>query len=174
MKTPPEKLARIIAWAKENPEKVKANQAAWIAANPEKRRASLEKYYKKNREKCLASRRRWREENRARGNQMSLAWLKKHPEKRASYGALHRAAKLRATPTWANRFFIEEAYDLAQRRTKATGFRWHVDHIVPLQSKTVCGLHVENNLQVVPAFRNQSKGNRHWPDMSNDDNTQGG
>jgi hypothetical protein len=75
------------------------------------------------------------------------------------------AEKLKATPSWANLFFIEEAYDLAQRRTEATGFQWHVDHIVPLRSKRVCGLHVEHNLQVIPARTNLAKGNRVWPFM---------
>jgi hypothetical protein len=75
------------------------------------------------------------------------------------------AAKLKATVLWANAFFIEEAYDLAAKRTVATGIRWHVDHIVPLVNRLVCGLHVEHNLRVVPASVNWSKNNRYWPDM---------
>lgn len=74
----------------------------------------------------------------------------------------------KATPKWANQFFIEEIYDLAARRTaiKAGGIeRWSVDHIVPIISKIVCGLHVENNLRVIPASENSVKGNRFWPDM---------
>lgn len=86
------------------------------------------------------------------------------PEMRAYRSAL-RAKEKRATPAWANAFFIKEAYELASLRTKMTGVVWHVDHIVPLQSKRVCGLHWEGNFQVITQKENSAKGNRHWPNM---------
>ena len=65
-----------------------------------------------------------------------------------------------ATPTWSISFFIEEAYELSQRRTKVTGLLWEVDHIIPIVNKNVCGLHVEHNLQVVPTTWNKQKSNK--------------
>ena len=81
--------------------------------------------------------------------------------RRAVAQAKRRARLLQAMPKWANEFFIEEAYDLAARRTKITGFLWVVDHIVPLQGRRVSGLHVENNLQVIPETVNLRKFNHH-------------
>ena len=60
---------------------------------------------------------------------------------------------------------LQEAVSLARLRETVVGGRWHVDHIVPLKSKIVCGLHCSANLQVIPAIINSSKGNRVWPDM---------
>ena len=79
--------------------------------------------------------------------------------------ARRRATKRLATPAWANEFFIQEAYSLAKLREKVCGGAWHVDHIVPLKSALVCGLHVEHNLQVIPAALNAAKHNRYWPHM---------
>lgn len=122
----------------------------WHDANPEKRARIAAKWYDTNRDAAIATARRWAIGNKARVT---------------ARVSRRDAEKLRATPAWANRFFIEEAYDLARRLSEVFGFPWHVDHIVPLRSKWVCGLHTELNLRVIPAQENIRKGNRHWPDM---------
>jgi len=120
----------------------------WLEANAEKVREDARKRMQEWRQRNI-------EKVRAAANS---------PEMRA-YRAARRAKERRATPSWANAFFIHEAYELAALRTEMTGVEWHVDHIVPLQSKRVCGLHWEGNFQVIPAIENAAKGNRHWPDM---------
>jgi hypothetical protein len=77
--------------------------------------------------------------------------------------AKRHAAKMHRTPTWLTAddlWMIEQAYDLAALRTKLFGFSWHVDHVLPLQGKKVSGLHVPNNLQVIPWLDNVSKSNK--------------
>lgn len=67
--------------------------------------------------------------------------------------ALRRARKLQQTPPWANIEALKLIY-----KNCPPGF--HVDHIVPLAGKDVCGLHVEYNLQYLPALENLQKGNK--------------
>lgn len=90
-----------------------------------------------------------------------LAWNKENSGKKNALTKKRRHTLSKAMPSWANSFIIEEAYELAALRTKVFGFPWHVDHIIPLQGKLVCGLHVESNLQVIPGKLNLSKGNRY-------------
>jgi 5-methylcytosine-specific restriction endonuclease McrA len=67
---------------------------------------------------------------------------------------LREFALQQRTPTWANREAIDAIYAEARRMNMT------VDHIVPLRGKTVCGFHVENNLQLLTHEENARKGNR--------------
>lgn len=76
--------------------------------------------------------------------------------------AKRKAAKLKATPVWLNQDqlkSIEELYWLAKDLKAVSGETYHVDHIIPLQGKGVCGLHVPWNLQILPADINIRKRN---------------
>lgn len=66
----------------------------------------------------------------------------------------------RATPAWQDKKQIERIYEEAKARSETTGVLHHVDHIIPIKHKAVCGLHVVANLRVVPAVENLSKNNR--------------
>lgn len=76
--------------------------------------------------------------------------------------ATRRALKLKATPKWLTKqqqSQITAIYAEAAIKTASTGFAHQVDHIVPLRSKIVCGLHVPWNLQILTAKNNREKSN---------------
>lgn len=86
-----------------------------------------------------------------------------NPSSAVAYGSTRRARKIRATPAWDEDFttFVTlEAHALKVMREQSTGFRWQVDHMVPLKARTACGLHTWANPQVIPAWMNQWKRNK--------------
>lgn len=132
--------------------------------------------------------RRYRERNlekvRARGRaydakrgsaERCKAWRQANPNKRLAYNssrleqhsqqeAKRKKAIASATPAWAEATAIANMYEEARKRGL------EVDHIVPILSPFVCGLHCMANLRLVSEVENKSKGNRLWPDMFGEQN----
>lgn len=105
----------------------------------------------------------WKENNVDKKRLANKNWAKVNRQYYAAWASERRASKLSATVSWDkefSEFVLEEAFSLAKLRFTMFNFKWHVDHIVPLRGKTICGLHVWNNLQVIPAITNMKKGNR--------------
>jgi len=67
---------------------------------------------------------------------------------------LRRARIMNATPKW----FTEEHKKEIQKIYMSCPKGYHVDHFIPLKGKNVCGLHVPNNLRIITAYKNLSKG----------------
>jgi hypothetical protein len=146
------------------------NQYEWIKNNREKVNVSMRKWVKANPEKLW-----WRrnpEEHRNKTRIASAEWRKRNPEyhhnhylnnqtKYVSARARRRAAQENATPLWLTAIHkaqIQEMYDIACAKETQTGTKYHVDHILPIMGKTVSGMHVPWNLQVITAKENLSKG----------------
>jgi hypothetical protein len=147
-----------------HPEQHKAATYAWRAANKERHAEMQKAWAAANAEHRAAYRRAAHVKNGERERMLAREWKRQHPAECAAIMARRTAAKLKAIPTWANLDAILAIYESAREQTLATGIRHHVDHIVPLCSPVVSGLHCEANLQVLVATQNQSKSNRHWPD----------
>lgn len=147
-------------WNAKNADKERERKRKWRAANREKARESNRRYIKANREGVRERDRRYRESNPEKRRELSRKWGARNPEKRAAYAAARKSRKLNATPPWADMAAIEAIYAERKRVSAETGIEHHVDHIVPLRGKHVCGLHVPWNLQILTASENIKKGNR--------------
>lgn len=121
------------------------------------------KHYLANREYQLEQGRRWKEENYQQVLDYASQWKRDNRERATLNENRRRAHQLNATvlegDEW-NDFIIEELYELRSVRSSETEIVWHVDHIIPLQGKTVCGFHIWYNLRLLPAQLNFEKGNR--------------
>jgi hypothetical protein len=137
-------------WNAENEARLKEKKRASYQRDPEHVKKKAVEYSKAYPERVKAYKTKWKQENR---------------HKTREYRFVRGQAQRQATPAWADRAAMVVFHRKAKEMTKATGIGHHVDHIVPIRSEFVCGLHCEANMQVLDAFANQSKLNRWWPDM---------
>jgi hypothetical protein len=142
-----------------NGDKMRDVNAKYRARNGKKRRDYNRKYHLVNAERINERIRKWAAENPEKRRAAAQIYNQNNPGKRAARWAKYRCAKINATPSWADHEAIREIY----KRAAEEGMT--VDHIIPLQGDNVCGLHVENNLQLLPMVENSRKGHKFtWAD----------
>ena len=83
----------------------------------------------------------------------TLKYAKNNPGYYSHKARERRGVEKSATPAWADMDAISRIYE-------ARPVGYHVDHIIPLQGDTVCGLHVDYNLQYLTPKENMAKGNK--------------
>lgn len=142
---------------------IKFRQAEWYAKNKELVNEAGKRWYRENRESVIERTSTWALNNRDRCNQYSSKWTKNNPAKRRAKVGRRRATMKHASPVWADKAAIARIYTEAHRIQKETGIPHHVDHIIPLHHKAVCGLHVPGNLQIITALENVRKTNKFQP-----------
>lgn len=141
-------------------EEARKRTKQWINDNSDKKQQSDKQYYKRNRKRELEKSKHRYQQNKERDKQRAKEWRETNTDRVAANLAKRRANKKQATPVWADLKKIQVFYTDAKSLTERTGVEYQVDHIVPLNSDIVCGLHCEHNLQVITAEENNSKNNR--------------
>ena len=140
-----------------DPEPDRERQRRMRREHPDRQKGYDRRYDERNPGKRAAAAKRWAEENPDKRYAVARNWRLANLDRCASYASKRRAAELSAIPPWADMLAIQAFYEEARRLSDETGVPYHVDHIVPLQGKGVCGLHVETNLRVIPGPENVRK-----------------
>lgn len=145
---------------KKNKEKIDKANRQYVIDNREKVAKYQKQYSKENKEKVKHIKKEWANNNRDKVRQSNSNWQKSNRSKCNSLLAKYRASKLKATPTWSEAEKIQVLYEKCKWLESLTGLKYEVDHVVPLQGKDVCGLHIWENLQILEVIENRTKGNR--------------
>lgn len=121
------------------------------------------KKYQDNAESFKAYSNSWRSQNKQHLSDYFKNYRKARKDRVAFWNKTYQCRKTKATPSWLTKKHLEEIayyYTLSSEAFILTGEKYHVDHIVPLKGKNICGLHVPWNLQVIPKSDNLRKGNK--------------
>ena len=98
----------------------------------------------------------WVQQDKSRSTEAVRKWRTSKRSEVNAHSAKRRAAKRQRTPLWADKEQIGMWYSVAEVLSRG-GVSFHVDHVLPLQGKVVCGFHSHDNLQVLPWFENLRK-----------------
>ena len=148
----------------ENKSQIMEQKRKYYSENQEAMLSQKKEYYNSNKDLILKKVKTYRKNNKQKISELKSKYQRENRHKTNRVGADKRARKRNATPSWLTAVHKEEMnnlYWLAQDLRAISGEDYHVDHIVPLAGKDVCGLHVPWNLQVLPSDINISKGNRY-------------
>jgi hypothetical protein len=147
-------------WRAANKDKVKEQKTRYRERNPD----AAKEYRERTKERAAETRLEWQRANSEKVNEHCKQWRDKYPEKNLAKAIRYRASKDNRTVSWDKELtdlVVQEASHKCFLMQKLTGYTWHVDHVIPLNGKRVSGLHVWNNLAVIPASQNMSKSNRY-------------
>jgi hypothetical protein len=166
-KNPEKSIERSKVWRLEHPDRARELKKNWQTANKEQERLRRRAIFEANKEDELKAFKERMEAHHAANPKKELArkkeWKRNNKDKVNAQNAKRRAARQQAAPAWLTAEHLTQIklfYTAAQECLWFTNESLHVDHIVPLLGKDVCGLHVPWNLQVLPASENEKKNNK--------------
>ena len=123
-------------------------------------KAAGKRYYERNKEAVIArAAARPTEEKR----RLQAQYKERNVDVVRADTSVRKRRHREATPKWLSqeqKLFMRQLYIQARKLTELTKERYVVDHIVPLRSHEVCGLHVPWNLRVITQEENLKKSNK--------------
>lgn len=149
-------------WAADNRDKVNANLSKWKKANPDKVKADAAKYRSENAEKVKAARAKWASSNHEKMKAIRASWRAANPEATRIYSHTRRARE-REVGGKLSHGITEKLYSLQKGKCacgcgQPLGNDYHIDHIIPI---VLGGINADENIQLLRAFCNTSKGAKH-------------
>ncbi len=148
------------AYYQKNKEKLKAYNRKRHTENRETIALKAKAYRDKNSETLLAKKRAYTSANKEVLKTRNEDWRSNNRAYITEANRRRKAHVKQATPKDVDLDHIRRFYIVAQFLKEHLNEDYHVDHIVPLRSKVVCGFHCPENLQLIPALDNLQKGNR--------------
>lgn len=146
-------------WRSKNPDKVRAQKQRYHEKHP----TAAKEYRERTKDRAAETRLIWQRLNADKIRKWCRNWRENNPDKNTVKAIRYRANKKMRYAKWDREltdFVTQEAAHLCSLRKMLFGFDWHIDHVVPMCGDTVSGLHVWNNLAVIPARENIRKSNR--------------
>ena len=123
-------------------------------------------YYQENKDRILKYSSEWAKKNKNRKLKVASEWRKTKPLYLQLKAVNDRLRATKNTPSWlteSHKDHISQFYKAAHELTLFYGIKYEVDHIEPIKGKTVCGLHVPWNLQILTQRDNRVKNNKLIP-----------
>ena len=143
-------------------EHIKKLNLKWKSENRDKVNEIQRRYIFNNLEKVRQRFISWAENNKDYNNYRCVEWKSENKERVAYYNSNRRSIKNNAS---LNNSFKQEIKEVYLNRKDG----YEVDHIIPLSNKSVCGLHVPWNLQLITIEENRKKSNNF--DFTNENNS---
>ncbi|RKY42334.1 MAG: hypothetical protein DRP85_03345 [Candidatus Makaraimicrobium thalassicum] len=143
--------------------------------DPSKRKAKSKRYRDKHQSEINKRQVKWTKDNAERTKEIiekcqiekagspaayrHEAYLK-NPASFQKANIKRRRSVIQAMPPWYDEDEVNKLYIACRLVSQVTGVLHHVDHIIPLNGKNVCGFHVHTNMRIITAAENLAKGNK--------------